>query len=36
MDVSTSSDSLESFLFLVVMPGATSSALAPSRNALCY
>ena len=25
-----------SFLFLVVRPGATSSVLAPSSDALCY
>ena len=33
-----SSDALvpNSFLFLVVSPGATSSVLAPSSDALCY
>ena len=34
----TSSDALAtgSFLLLVVWPGATSSVLAPSSDALCY
>ena len=31
-----SSVGLPSFLLLVVRPGATSSVLAPSSDALCY